>query len=422
MGYDAFAAGNHDFDYGLARLMDLANRYRLSFIAANITGREDGALILPPYVVRDFGGLKVGVFGLTTPETAYKTAPANVAAVDFGTPETLAATAREMTRMLREKEKADLVVALTHVGADPGGRPDSAFLARAAPGLDLVVDGHSHLAQPGLRVGRTLIVSAGAFLENVGRVEVRRGPRGRLELTSGLVSAAELENTTPDPAVAAEVARVAAELEPALKAVVARTPFFFNGDREEARRDSTNLGRLVCAAMMKYTGAEAALINSGSLRGSLPAGEVTLGQVLSALPFGNYALTVRLSGRDLRTILNSTLARPGRGAFPQFYGLTVTVREVPPLGSIPAGPRYRVEAVEIGGRPLVPEAEYLVAVNDFMLAGGDQYGIPAENNRGRIREFGSVEEMLRRFLAEDAPEDMVAIDRDDNLTIIAEEK
>ena len=417
MNYDALAVGNHDFDYGLARLMELRDKYELNFIAANIIEKEDGAPLLPPYLIKDFGDCKVGIFGLTTPETPIKTSPGNVDLVTFGTSEQLAVTARDMARFLREEKRVDLVVALTHLGTGPLDDPGAQAVAKEAPGIDLIIDGHSHSVIKGLRVGGALIVSTGAYLANLGQIDLNRLPEGGWAISPKLISASELTEVDPETEIEALSLTFQEELNQELNQVVASIPFDLNGNREQIRFSSTNFGRLVCAAMKQGTGADVAIINSGSIRGSIPAGDITRGRLLSVLPYGNYTVTVRLSGAELMEVINIGLSQPGEGGFPQFHGLNVAAYEVKaPDGAIIS--RDVAEYVEVNGRRLDKNAEYVVAINDFMYAGGDGY---VTFSGSIAREYGTVEELLRHYLANVSRAELEAVNLDDALAIIVEE-
>ncbi|GHT98009.1 metallophosphatase [Betaproteobacteria bacterium] len=416
MDYTAQAVGNHEFDFDLSRLMDLRERHHLNFLAANIRRSEDGGLIFPAYIIREFDGIKVGIFGLTTLETRVKTMPANVAGVQFGNPEQIAATARDMVTLLRGKYGVDLVVALTHVGTDSFNTPNAQYIAAHAPGIDLVVDGHSHTVEPGLRVGGALIVSTGSYLEYLGQVAVDRDDKGRVLLESRLIPAADFDAVVPDPALEELSQRLVAEQARELNGVVGHTPVFLDGEMGSVRHGSTGLGRLVCAAMMKATGADLAMINSGSIRASIKAGDISGGDLLSALPFANYAVTVRLSGAQIVEVLNAGLRAQGGGKFLQFYGLQVTAKEVRESGPDGLVLAYkRVETVKIGGQALNPAAQYTVAVNDFMVGGGDAYAI--FSTAERVAEFTPVNAMFLAFMAAASPETLSDITRNNALTI-----
>ncbi len=172
MGYDALATGNHDFDYGRERLLELADRYRLRFLSANVV--SDEGYILPPYLIRSWGDLRVGIFGLATPETRTSTNPVNVAGLTIRDP---IEASRKMVRRLKN-ERVDLIVALTHMGSEAYCNPSSLTIAEQVPGIDVILDGHSH-STLATRVKRSdsseaLVASTGAFFENVGKVMIDR--------------------------------------------------------------------------------------------------------------------------------------------------------------------------------------------------------------------------------------------------------
>jgi 2',3'-cyclic-nucleotide 2'-phosphodiesterase (5'-nucleotidase family) len=408
MNYDAFAAGNHDFDYGWRRLMELRDAYRLNFLAANVKKRDGGERLLAPYITRDFADVKVGVFGLSTPSTATTTDPRNVADLTFGSPKEIIETARETVKYLKEVEKADLIIAVTHIGSEAYCDPSSQQLAREAPEIDLIIDGHSHSELPGgLRVGNTLIASAGSYLTNVGRVEAQREGDG-WNFTAKLLPAADAANVKPNPEMTAAMNSLASVLEQEMSVVVARTPIDLNGDRTEVRHRSTNLGRLVAAALVKGTGADVALVNGGSIRDSLPAGDITKGMFLTVMPYGNYVFAVEMTGEDLLSALNHGLSKPGAGAFPQFYGMTVTARKATQkLADGTTVDSFVADEVKIGGKPLEEGAKYKVATVDFLYAGGDDYTWFAEYP---YSEFGTLEDLFRTFLADSDAETIKAID------------
>ena len=168
IGYDAQAAGNHDFNYGYERLVELNELTNHPILSANVVG-ADGKTILPPYVIKNVDGLLVGIFGISTPETTYKTHPKNVEGLTFREPAEVAA---EMVAEL--KGKVHVIIALVHLGIDEEETKEewrSTYIAEHVPGIDLIVDGHSHTAlDEGIRVGNTLIVQAGSHDKNLGIV------------------------------------------------------------------------------------------------------------------------------------------------------------------------------------------------------------------------------------------------------------
>lgn len=399
MGYDAFATGNHDFDYGQDRLLDLVEKYHLNFLAANVTRADKkDALILPSHLVKDFGDMKVGIFGLSTPETSTTTDPRNVAGLQFTDP---IASAKTMVKLLKD-QGVDLVVAVTHMGSEPYCKPMSQTIAAEAPGIDLIIDGHSHseavINVKGTDGGETLVVSTGFYFQNLGRVNVDRKEDGGFKFSAQILPASSLAAFAPDPTMREAMDVLKSDLEEELEQVVMNLPFDLDGTREKVRSSSTNLGRVICASLVETTGADAAMLNGGSIRDSIASGDVTKGELLSVLPYGNYVYLIEITGKDLISALDHGLGQPGAGAFPQFWGMEVTAKKTV-LTSTDGSKNeaLAVESVKIGTQPVRDDAKYVLAINDFMHSGGDDYEM---FTKYEYREFATLEEIFRDFVTE----------------------
>ncbi len=168
IGYDAMVPGNHDFNYGYERLVELNEMADFPILAANVV-KEDETRDLQEYTIIEIDGLKVGIFGLTTQETTYKSNPKNTEGLEFRDP---VAVAEEMVVKL-EEEGVDLIIALAHIGVDEESHPKATDVAERVEGIDIIVDGHSHTKlDEGKLVGDTLIVQAGEHLKNIGLVDI----------------------------------------------------------------------------------------------------------------------------------------------------------------------------------------------------------------------------------------------------------
>jgi len=386
VGFDAMVTGNHDYNYGYNRLLELAGETSFPVLAANVY-KSDGTRLLEPYVVLNTGGVRVGVFGLATPETTYKTHPNNVAGLTFADP------VEEAKKIVAElKGKADAVIALVHLGLDEASVDTSLKLAEEVPGIDLIVDGHSHTALPeGLEAGGTLIVQTGEYSEHIGVVELTVGPSGAKARNARLIPAEETIDIEPDPAVLAVIEEVKAGQESLLSEIVGKSLVDLDGEREHVRTGETNLGNLIADAMLFETGADVALTNGGGIRASIPAGDITKGQVITVLPFGNYIRTKDITGAELLAALEhgvSAWPEP-LGGFPHVAGLTFKIDPGKPAGE-------RVYDARVGGKPLDLEATYSLATNDFLAAGGDQYTMFME--QPVTGDFSSLEETVIRYL------------------------
>jgi len=183
IGYDAMTIGNHDFNYGYQKLLELEGTMEFDLIAANV--EKDGELLFNPYVVKEVGDYSVGIFGMATSETYSSTHPDNVEGIDFTD---VKEAARQYVDVLRNEHGVDLVVGLTHVGIDA-----STELANQVDGIDLIVDGHSHtLLQEGEWHNDTLIVQANEYTKYLGKVEISLGT-DQPEMTASLMSAEDVK-------------------------------------------------------------------------------------------------------------------------------------------------------------------------------------------------------------------------------------
>ncbi|WMJ83893.1 5'-nucleotidase C-terminal domain-containing protein [Oscillospiraceae bacterium LTW-04] len=385
-GYDGMTPGNHDFNYGSDHLVELSFQTPMPMLSANVIKKGSDKKLLDGYAVIQRENIKIGVFGLSTPETAYKTNPANVDTVKFYDPY---AAAAEAVSVLKAAE-VDYIVALCHLGLNSSSDYTSEGVAKAVAGIDLIVDGHSHtLLEQGKRVGNTLIVSAGEYMKSVGVVTLDHATRAE---TAEVIQAGDprLQGLS-DPAIDAKIEEINVGQQQILSEVLGNTPVNLNGARADVRTGETNLGNLIADAMRVESGAQIALINSGAIRDSIPAGEITKGNIINVLPFGNYIVTKKLNGSNLRAALESAVkALPEEnGAFLQVSGLSFTVDAA-------ASPGGRIKNVMIDGKPLDIATEYVVATNDFLAAGGDDF--PMLGKSKTINEFAALDETLMRHI------------------------
>lgn len=384
VGYDGMAAGNHDFNYGYQRLLELKDKVVFPVLSANVR-KQDGSLLLKPYEIKEIDGLKIGIFGLSTPETHYKTHPKNVEGLTFTDP---VVEAKAMVQELKA-QNVDAIVAVTHLGIDESSTDTSIKVAKEAPGIDLIVDGHSHSTiVEGLNgENNTLIVSAGEYTKNLGVVELTFEGSKIVNKTAKLVTKEEAANITPDPAVQAVVDQIKEKQKTILSEKIGETAVFLDGERASVRTGETNLGNLITDAMIDMTGADIAITNGGGIRASISEGDITKGSVISVLPFGNYIVTKKLTGAQIKAGLeNGVSAYPeSKGAFPHIAGMTFSIDVNKPAGE-------RVHSMKLNGKAMDMKAEYLVATNDFMAAGGDEY--VSFKDSAIVNEFPALDEAL----------------------------
>lgn len=383
-GYDAMTPGNHDFNYGTDTLTGLTDDMDFTLLSANITKKDGGQDLLEDNLIIEKNGTKYGVFGLSTPETAYKTNPNNVATVEFGNP--VEAAKEEVAEL--KAAGAEVIIALAHLGVDEASEFTSKLVAEEVEGIDLIVDGHSHsVFTAGLEVEDTLIVSTGDYIRNIGAVLI--DPDGEME--AGLVAVADY--TGIDSAIDELAATYSTKQEELLSKEVGYTTVKLDGVREHVRASETNLGNLATDAFRWATGADVAITNGGGIRASIPIGTILKKDIVTVFPFGNYVVTKKVTGEALLASLehgSSAYPEP-LGAFLQVSGVTFTIDPSKSSGS-------RVSDVKVNGVALDPTAEYLLATNDFMVAGGDGYTMLADFEVAN--EFGSMEDLLVDYLRE----------------------
>ena len=406
-GYDAVAPGNHDFNYGIENLLTLADEASavsdIKVLSANITN-EDGELLFQPYQIYDFNGFKVCVIGLTTPDTKTKSHPKNTVGVEFDNP-VIYENAQAAIDLAHEI--ADYVVVLGHIGtvADGDSGLTSTIICENIDGIDLFIDGHSHSVLSGDNyVNGTLVVSAGQYMNNVGVVDilVENGevasenafliPSDAVldPANSDLAKQYGITEVPDDPEVAAYIESVNAAIEARFSEVVATIPEDLDGEREHVRTGKTNLSQIVCDAITAETGADFTIVNGGGIRASLSAGDVTLGEVNSVLPFTNIVTVCEITGDEVYQALEHgySMLPETNGAFSQ------TDLDVTYDAALPAG--ERILDVKLNGESIDRTATYTVATNDFMAAGGDGYTM-----FGRITQEGRVlNEVFADYLAE----------------------
>lgn len=394
-GYDAMCLGNHEFDFGQDKIADYVEQAHFPILSANVIVDATSELLVEPRTTFELSdGTKVGIFGLTTPETYTKSSPLLIKGLTFLQNEELYACAQAQADALRS-EGCDLVVCLSHLGELDTSAPDrTRDVVANTSGIDLIIDGHDHMEENQLlknaEGSEVLVVETGCYTHAVGVVTWENGTlAGKLE-TFGSYGG-------QDATTAAYIQQVSDDIYAELSEVVATTAFALDGERVPGlRTHETNLGDLVAdsllweAEQMADDMPDCALTNAGGIRQSVPQGNITRGDVLNVLPFINYVCTLRVSGAQLLEAVEAACAGTPEemGAFPHVSGIRLSVdTRVPfePGGTYPgstfeapAKPGSRVTIHDVGGRGFDLDATYTIASTDFLCAGGDTYYVFSE--------------------------------------------
>ncbi|MDO4515715.1 MAG: 5'-nucleotidase C-terminal domain-containing protein [Bacillota bacterium] len=393
--YDLAVPGNHEFDYGFDNLKDLQNQAWPGFLAANVLYDSNPAFT-PNRICTTPAGVKVGFFGLATPETATKAHPAKIQGLTFLGGQEMYDCAQAQVELLKA-EGCDVIVCLGHLGIDPGSAPNRSIdLLEHVDGIDLFIDGHSHstladvqsVTNESATVNGALLTSTGSKLKNIGVVEI--APDGTMEALN--LDTAQLqtqEGFTPDAATAQWAAGIQAEIDAQYGVPFATTQVTLQGETLQVRTGETNLGDLIADAMVWQANLlgepiDGAILNGGGIRATILAGEITRRDIQTVLPFGNTLYMVKVTGADLLEALEaSTYCTPDpTGAFPQVSGITFTLNTGAPFSAqenYPSSTYQKPDAINrvtihtVGGQLFDPKETYTIVTNDYLGAGGDSY-------------------------------------------------
>ena len=367
MGYDAVAFGNHEFDGNQEKLDRQISLAEFPFVTSNIKTQSGVFLGGNQYIIKKYGGVSVGIFGITTLRTREIASPdKSLVFINEIT------AARDAVNILRNIEKVDIVIGLTHIG-NVKETPDhitSGELAAAVPGIDIIIDGHSHtyMEEPVME-GKTWIVSANEWGKYIGH--------GRLTIRGSQIVDFTWKPVPigPDPQVTAMLAPYIEKAGATLKEVIGQAAETFIFGNRLTRYKETALGNMITDANVWFfrtvSGLQIdfAFHNGGNMRAELPAGPVTTEQILTILPFENYLYVVSMPGSDIIELFNFIATIPqGNGGFPQFSGdVRYTIDKTKGNGVI--------TNLTIGGAPVDPGKMYRFCTNDYILGGGDGYEI-----------------------------------------------
>ncbi|MEN3793795.1 bifunctional metallophosphatase/5'-nucleotidase [Fulvimarina sp. MAC3] len=410
LGYEAMVVGNHEFDDGPEVLRDFIAAVDFPVVMANADVSNEPALadVIEPSAIIKKAGKKIALVGVTPSDNDQLASPGE--GVTFSDP--VEALKTEVARL--EGEGIDTIILLSHSGYEVDKR-----IAGNVPGIDVIVGGHSHtllsntddkasgpyptvVKNPdGIDVP---IVQAYAYGKYLGELVVTFGDDGNVLKAEG--APILLDASIPeDEALKARIAELAKPLEEIQKKVIGKTGGPIDGGRDTCRAGECQMGNLVADAMLDRVadqGVQLAITNGGGLRASFDEGDVTLGEILTVLPFGNTLSTFKLKGSDLKAALENGVSQveEGGGRFPQIAGMRITWS---PHGT--AG-EDRITSIEIadgkgGFTPYDPDATYLVVSNNYMRTGGDGYSV-FEEKGSEAYDFGPLlADVLTEYLQKD---------------------
>ncbi|ELB2090233.1 bifunctional UDP-sugar hydrolase/5'-nucleotidase [Vibrio parahaemolyticus] len=431
IGYDAMALGNHEFDNPLDVLFKQQDWANFPMLSANIYDKKTGKRLFQPYAMFNKQGIKIAVIGLTTEDTAKLGNPEFIGQVDFRDPK---AEAKELIAELKKTENPDLIFAVTHMGHYENGNrginaPGDVALARYLNegDLDMIVGGHSQEpvcmegpnvikknfkpgdeCQPDQQNG-TYIVQAHEWGKYVGRAdyEFRNGELSMVSydlIPVNLKKKINVDGQSQRVFVQDEITQDKAMLDflrpfqekgqSQLNVKIAESNGKLEGDRDVVRFQQTNLGRLIATAHMERAKADFAVMNSGGVRDSIEAGDITYKDVLTVQPFGNMISYVDMSGQEVLDYLNIVATKPvDSGAYAQFAGISMRIEN------------DKVTNVFIGNKQLRLDGRYRFTVPSYNASGGDGYP-KIDTHPGYVNTGFTDAEVLKDYLESHSPIDV----------------
>ncbi|CUX48530.1 MULTISPECIES: 5'-nucleotidase C-terminal domain-containing protein [Rhizobium/Agrobacterium group] len=410
MKFDAMTVGNHEFDDSEDGLAGFLDKVQFPVVTANVVATATSKIgdRVKPSIVLEVGGQKIGIVGAVANDTA-----------ELATPGPNITIAEDVAKISEQVQKlkqdgVNKIIALTHVGYPR----DLEFIAKI-PDVDVVVGGHTHtllsntdqkaegpyptlVDNPGGY--KVPVVQAGQYSKYLGDLKVVFDDSGVVKESKGdpiLIDS----SFKPDEATLKRIDELKAPIEALKTKVVGSSEGPIEGDRKVCRVKECSMGNLVADATLarvKDQGVTIAFANSGGLRSSIDAGDVSMGEVLTVLPFQNTVATFQLKGEDIRAALENGVSQidDGAGRFMQVSGMKYSFDRSKPAGS-------RVISVDVKEGeafvPLDPAKTYIVAANNYVRTGGDGFKVFATKAINAY-DFGpNLEEAVAAYISANSP-------------------
>ena len=388
-GYDVVTLGNHEFDYGYAQLKENMSKAKFKVVCADVFNENGTPIFDANYTYTTKSGVKVGFFGMETPETQTKANPALIKGLTFATGDAFTKAAADQVAALKD---ADVVICLAHLGIDAESAPyRSTDLYAAVKGIDFIIDGHSHTVMTKGEKGEP-IQSTGTAFANIGVIVIDNATK---KIESNSLFEVK-EDTAKDETVSAAAKTIVDRVDAEYDVVFAKSEVTLNGAKApNGNRDSeTNNGDLITDAMLWKVMQNkegltvdadhvVAITNGGGIRAAIKPGDVTKKDINTVLPFGNTVAVIYVTGAELLEALEASTYSLPVGGFPQVAGINFTLSTAVAYDAnaetYPASTYYgpksinRVVINSINGKEFKADDTYAVVTNNFVADGGDTY-------------------------------------------------
>lgn len=388
-GYNVVSLGNHEFDYGFAQLKENMSKAKFKVVCADVFNEDGTPIFDASYTYTTKSGVKIGFFGMETPETQTKANPALIKGLTFATDDAFTKAAADQVKALKDD---DIVICVSHLGVDAESKPyRSTDLYAAVKGIDFIIDAHSHTVMTKGENGEP-IQSTGTKFANIGVIVIDDASK---KIESNSLYEIK-EDTAKDATVAAAAQKIIDRIDKEYGAVFAKSKVELNGAKApNGNRDSeTNNGDLITDAMLWKVMQNkegltvdadhvVAITNGGGIRDYIKVGDVTKKDIKTVLPFGNTVAVIYVTGAELLEALEASTYSLPVGGFPQVCGISYTIStavaydanaETYPSSTY-YGPKTinRVSINSINGKEFKVDDTYAVVTNNFVADGGDTY-------------------------------------------------
>lgn len=388
-GYNVVSLGNHEFDYGFAQLKDNMSKAKFKVLCADVFNADGTPIFDANYTYTTKSGVKIGFFGMETPETQTKANPVLIKGLTFATDDAFTKAAADQVKALKDD---DIVICVSHLGVDAESKPyRSTDLYAAVKGIDFIIDAHSHTVMMKGENGEP-IQSTGTKFANIGVIVIDDASK---KIESNSLYEIK-EDTAKDATVAAAAQKIIDRIDKEYGAVFAKSKVELNGAKApNGNRDSeTNNGDLITDAMLWKVMQNkegltvdadhvVAITNGGGIRDYIKVGDVTKKDIKTVLPFGNTVAVIYVTGAELLEALEASTYSLPVGGFPQVCGISYTIStavaydanaETYPSSTY-YGPKTinRVSINSINGKEFKVDDTYAVVTNNFVADGGDTY-------------------------------------------------
>lgn len=366
IGVDAMVIGNHEFDWGIPVLQQRIAQSTFPYLAANILEKATGkpAFFSKPYIFCERQGVKIAIIGMSTPETAYAASPKITAPYLFSDPIQIV---NDLVPKLKG-QGADLIIVLSHMGSFMDKSTgeitgEAADLAMNCPGINAIVSAHSHQLVNGT-VNNIPIVQASSLGRAVGSINISFNKTTKQPISSNVTTTLlPFTGLTENHPVKTILDKAQGEIAPIKNIVLGSTIYELGHDR--TAQQLSILGQLTTDTMRQATNTDIAFQNAGGIRTSIPAGNITMGNLYEVFPFDNTLFTMEMTGAQIMKVLEHGIGNPKVGMI-QFSGLHVIYDEL-------QSPTHPFVVTLPDGSPLDLTKNYTIVTNDFLATGGDHF-------------------------------------------------